>query len=67
MRSAVADPLHGSFATTIRGKAAVVEYEPDAELRDTEQVALLEEGGGDAFLRREVIPHAPDAGTCPTT
>ena len=28
---------------------------------DTEQVPLLEEGGIEAFLRREVLPHAPDA------
>jgi type I restriction enzyme M protein len=39
----------------------VVEYEPDPDLRDTEQVPLLEEGGIEAFLRREVLPHAPDA------
>ena len=32
----------------------MVEYEPDSELRDTEQVPLLEEGGIEAFLRREV-------------
>jgi hypothetical protein len=30
-------------------------------LRDTEQVPLLEEGGIEAFLRREVLPHAADA------
>jgi type I restriction enzyme M protein len=39
----------------------VVEYEPDSELRDTEQVPLLEPGGIEAFIRREVLPHAPDA------
>ena len=39
----------------------VVEYEPDPDLRDTEQVPLLEPGGIEAFLRREVLPHAPDA------
>ncbi len=39
----------------------VVEYEPDTDLRDTEQVPLLEEGGIEAFLRREVLPHAADA------
>jgi type I restriction enzyme M protein len=39
----------------------VVEYEPDPELRDTEQVPLLEEGGIEAFIRREVLPYAPDA------
>ena len=39
----------------------VVEYEADPDLRDTEQVPLLEEGGIEAFLRREVLPHAADA------
>ena len=55
------DPLRGLFAVTIGGKPAVVEYEPDTELRDTEQVPLLEDGGIEAFLQREVLPHAPDA------
>ena len=54
-------PLRGLFAVTIEGKSAVVEYEPDGDLRDTEQVSLLEEGGVEAFLRREVLPHAADA------
>ena len=56
-----ADPLRGLFEVQIGGKAAIVEYEPDPDLRDTEQVPLLEEGGIEAFLRREVLPHAPDA------
>jgi type I restriction enzyme M protein len=56
-----ADPLRGLFNVTIGGKPAVVEYEPDTDLRDTEQVPLLEEGGIETFLRREVLPHAPDA------
>src|SRR5205823_8291072 len=55
------DPLRGLFPATIDGKPAAVEYEPDPDLRDTEQVPLLEEGGIDAFLRREVLPHATDA------
>lgn len=55
------DPLRGRFAAIIAGKAAVVEYEADSELRDTEQIPLLEEGGIDAFLEREVLPHAPNA------
>jgi type I restriction enzyme M protein len=59
-KGAAADPLRGLFAATIDGKPAVVEYEPDPDLRDTEQVPLLEEGGIEAFLRREVLPHAPD-------
>ena len=45
-----ADPLHGLFETTIDGKRCVVEYEPDSDLRDTEQVPLLEEGGIEAFI-----------------
>lgn len=56
-----ADPLHGLFEVQIKGKPRVVEFEPDTDLRDTEQVPLLEEGGIDAFLRREVLPYAPDA------
>ena len=38
------DPLRGLYETTVNGKACVVEYEPDAELRDFEQIPLLEEG-----------------------
>ncbi|MGI8782789.1 MAG: type I restriction-modification system subunit M [Acidobacteriota bacterium] len=60
-RGTAPDPLRGLFATTVEGKSAVVEYEPDPDLRDTEQVPLLEEGGIEAFLRREVLPHANDA------
>ena len=39
----------------------MVEYEPDSELRDTETVPLQEPGGIEAFVRREVLPHAQDA------
>ena len=60
-RGAAPDPLHGLFETMIGGKTVVVEYEPDSDLRDTEHVPLLEEGGVDAFLEREVLPYAPDA------
>ena len=56
-----ADPLHGRYAVTLDGKPCVVEYEPDSDLRDTEQVPLLEEGGIEAFFRREVLPHVADA------
>lgn len=55
------DPVRGLFEATINGKTCVVEYEPDPDLRDTEQVPLLEEGGIEAFIRREVLPHAADA------
>ena len=43
------------------GGASGVEYEPDPDLRDTEQIPLLEDGGIEAFLRREVLPYAADA------
>ena len=43
----------------------MIEYEPDPDLRDTERVPLLEEGGIQAFLRREVLPYAPDAWYAP--
>jgi type I restriction enzyme M protein len=55
------DTLHGLYPVTNKGKAFIAEYEPDSDLRDTEQVPLLEEGGIDAFVRREVLPHVPDA------
>jgi type I restriction enzyme M protein len=71
------DPLRGLFEATIHGKSRVVEYEPDPELRDTEQIPFLEcpachEPGYlpspedqrtaiETFLRREVLPYAPDA------
>lgn len=58
---ATADPLRGIFEVKLGGKARVVEYEPDTDLRDTEQIPLLEDGGIETFLRREVLPHAPDA------
>ncbi len=56
-----ADPLRGLFPATIAGKRCVVEYEPDSDLRDTETVPFKEPGGVEAFIRREVLPHAPDA------
>lgn len=55
------DPLRGLFEAKIDGKNCVVEYEPDSELRDYEQIPLLEEGGIEAFIRREVLPYTPDA------
>jgi type I restriction enzyme M protein len=58
---AKADPLRGFFEEAVGGKPAIVEYEPDADLRDTEQVPLLEEGGIEAFIRREVLPYTGDA------
>lgn len=56
-----ANPLHGRYAVTLNNKQAVVEYEPDSNLRDSEQVPLLEDGGIAAFITREVLPYTPDA------
>ncbi len=56
-----ADPMLGLYEAVVGGKACVVEYESDSDLRDTEQVPLLEEGGIEAFIRREVLPYTPDA------
>ena len=53
--------LHGLYAVTLDDKPSVVEYEPDTDFRDTEQVPLLEKGGIEAFFRREVLPYVPDA------
>jgi type I restriction enzyme M protein len=59
------DPLHGLYAVGRDGSPsrppAVVEYEADTDLKDTEQVPLLEPGGIEAFIRREVLPYTPDA------
>ncbi len=60
-KATVADPPRGLFETTLGSRSAVVEYEPDSDLRDTEQVPLLEEGGIDAFMHREVLPYAGEA------
>ena len=65
-RASEPDPLRGLFSARVNGKPAVVEYEPDTDLRDTEQVPLLEEGGIEAFLHREVLPYAPDAWYVPS-
>ena len=56
-----ADPLRGLFEASVNGRPAVVTYEPDTDLRDTEQIPLQEDGGIEAFLRREVLPYAADA------
>jgi type I restriction enzyme M protein len=60
-KSGKADPLRGLFEATIKGERCVVEYEPDSDLRDSEQVWLQEAGGIEAFIRREVLPYAEDA------
>jgi type I restriction enzyme M protein len=77
------DPLRGLFEAVIDGKTCVVKYEPDKELRDTEQIPFLEcpacnqpgylptpddqQRAIESFLRREVLPYAPDAWYDPTS
>jgi type I restriction enzyme M protein len=55
------NPIRGRFEALVEGHSRVVEYEPSVALRDTEQVPLLEPGGVDEFVRRNVLPSAPDA------
>ena len=57
------DPLRGLYEGRDGppGRPTINEYEPDPELRDYEQIPLLEEGGIEAFIRREVLPYTPDA------
>ena len=74
-------PMNNSGITIragVRGKPEVIfEYEPDPDLRDTEQIPFLEappsglpgglpseasaKEGIEAFIRREVLPYTPDA------
>ncbi|MCM3569845.1 class I SAM-dependent DNA methyltransferase [Neobacillus mesonae] len=55
------NPLYGTFEITIDGKQCIVEYEADANLRDTEQVPLLHEGGIERYFNDEVIAFVSDA------
>lgn len=52
---------NGIYIETVGKDRYSVEYEADADLRDTEQVPLQEPGGIDAFFAQEVLPHARDA------
>lgn len=49
------------FITEKDPAAKPIEGEADADLRDTENVPFLYEGGIDAFIDNEVHPYAPDA------
>jgi type I restriction enzyme M protein len=59
------DPFHGLYEINGRdgspSRPMIVEYETDGDLKDTEQVPLLEDGGIEAFITREVLPYTPDA------
>jgi len=54
------DPLHGFYQAVIDGKKCVVEYETDTDLRDSEQIPLLEEGGIEAFIIHRAATHGID-------
>jgi type I restriction enzyme M protein len=56
-----ADPRGGLFEAVVKGKPAIIAYEPDKALSDTEIVAFDEPGGIEAFFEREVLPHALDS------
>ena len=54
------DPLRGLFETTVDGKPIDCRvHDPTCGTR--EEVPLLEEGGIEAFIRREVLPYTSDA------
>ena len=55
------DPIQGLNEYDDGIQVDVVEYVPDPELRDTEQIPLQEPGEIEGFLRREVLPYAKDA------
>lgn len=49
------------FITEKDQTAQPIQGEADSELRDTETVPFLYEGGIDAFMKNEVLTYAPDA------
>ena len=61
------DPIAGLFARQIGGEQVVVEYEPDLDMRDIEQAPLLSADGVEGFMRRSILPYAPDAWHVPKT
>lgn len=49
------------FITEKDPTAKPIEGEPDADLRDTENIPFTYKGGVDAFMKNEVLTYAPDA------
>jgi type I restriction enzyme M protein len=56
-----AGPMFGYFKREIDGKIMTVEFEPDPDLSDFENVPLAEPDGVAGFIAREVLPYSPDA------
>ena len=55
------NPLYGLFNENIEDEYHIVEYEADSNLRDTEEIPLLHEGGIEKFFKDEVLPFNKDA------
>ncbi len=53
-----AKPIYGLFKENTKD---IVEYDADSNLRSTEQIPLLHEGGIESFFKDEVLSFAPDA------
>lgn len=60
-----ANPFYGLFEVELDGKKQVVEYKPDGDLRDNENVNLdpsqTVNALNEAYFTKEVQPHVPDA------
>lgn len=58
---AKADTIYGLYNLKVNGEEVLVEYEPDPDLRDSEQVPLSDDSGIVGYFNREVLPYASDA------
>lgn len=65
IHKAKADPIYGLFSGEGEYAGKVVEYKPDGDLRDAENVALDPSQAvnaiNEAYFKKEVQPHVPDA------
>jgi type I restriction enzyme M protein len=65
IHKAKANPLYGLFEVERDGKKQTVEYKPDGDLRDNENVSLdptqTVNALNEAYFIKEVQPHVPDA------
>ncbi|CCK74509.1 type I restriction-modification system, modification subunit [Oleispira antarctica RB-8] len=65
IHKAKANPFYGLFEVELEGKKQIVEYKPDGDLRDNENVALDPSQSvndlNEAYFIKEVQPHVPDA------
>ena len=65
-KSVEPDSLRGLSSATIKGKPAVVEDEPDTDLRETKQIPLLEDGASKPSSAERCCPTRRTPGTYPT-